>query len=56
MMWSQWAPGLEQFGGYQRGWLRGDVVAASMIFRRVTSALACTTKRDTPHYFGATSR
>jgi MFS superfamily sulfate permease-like transporter len=27
MMWSQWAPGLEQFGGYQRSWLRGDVVA-----------------------------
>ena len=26
-MWSQWAPGLEQFGGYQRSWLRGDVVA-----------------------------
>jgi len=27
MTWSQWAPGLKQFGGYQRSWLRGDVVA-----------------------------
>lgn len=31
MMWSQWAPGLEQFGGYQRSWLRGDVVAGMTV-------------------------
>jgi sulfate permease, SulP family len=27
MLISDWAPGLEQFRGYERGWLRGDVVA-----------------------------
>ena len=25
--WSDWAPGLTQFRGYERSWLRGDVVA-----------------------------
>ena len=27
MVWSAWAPGLEQFRGYERDWLRGDAVA-----------------------------
>ncbi|MDT5099310.1 MAG: hypothetical protein QOC76_3047, partial [Mycobacterium sp.] len=22
-----WVPGVEQFRGYERGWLRGDVIA-----------------------------
>ena len=27
MTWSAFAPGLDQFRGYQRSWLRGDVLA-----------------------------
>jgi predicted ester cyclase len=27
VIWSAWAPGLAQYRGYQRDWLRGDVVA-----------------------------
>jgi SulP family sulfate permease len=31
MRWSDWAPGLAQFRGYQRDWLRGDVVAGATV-------------------------
>lgn len=27
MTWSRWLPGLTQFRGYERGWLRGDLLA-----------------------------
>jgi sulfate permease, SulP family len=31
MLISDWAPGLAQFRGYQRDWLRGDVVAGATV-------------------------
>jgi SulP family sulfate permease len=27
MTWTEWAPGVAQFGGYKRAWLRGDLLA-----------------------------
>ena len=27
MTWTEWAPGVAQFRGYKRAWLRGDLLA-----------------------------
>lgn len=34
-----WLPGLEQFTGYQRSWLRGDVLAGVTVAARVPMAV-----------------